>query len=230
MSRYYTQMVSCEVMLLQSQPAATSGYHFITLSNGNQVEVYCDMEGSHCDGEGGWTRVALVNMSEPGSSCPPGLVQYDNIFNTSLCWINKGRNPYTGCNSAFFSPYGVNYTKVCGQLRGYQYGHPDAIACNVNNQNCFNSEIKTYGVTITYDSNPRKHIWTYIVGHTDNGIDERFCPCNNGSYFENYTIPFVGNNYYCKSGFIPEEWDQYPLYHILYPLGDDQHCSRRETI
>ena len=42
------------------------------------------MEGSHSDGEGGWTRVAFVNMSEPYSSCPPGLVQYDNIFNTSL--------------------------------------------------------------------------------------------------------------------------------------------------
>ena len=26
-------------------------------------------------------------MSEPGSSCPSGLVKYDNIINTSLCWI-----------------------------------------------------------------------------------------------------------------------------------------------
>ena len=40
------------------------------------------MKGSHCDGNGGWTRVAFVNMSEPGSSCPSGLVQYDNIINT----------------------------------------------------------------------------------------------------------------------------------------------------
>ena len=116
----------------------------------------------------------------------------------------------------------------CGRLRGYQYGHPDAIACNVNNQNCFNSEIKTYGVTITYDSNPRKHIWTYIAAHEDNGLDKRFCPCNNGSYFENYTIPFVGNDYYCESGFIPEEWDWYPLYRND-PLWDGQHCSRQEA-
>ena len=68
------------------------------------------MEGGHCDGEGGWTRVAFVNMSEPGSSCPPGLVQY-NISNISLCWIN---DDYRGCNSAFFPTYGLNYTKVCG--------------------------------------------------------------------------------------------------------------------
>ena len=38
-----------------------SGYYNITLSNSSQVEVYCDMEGSHCDGEGGWTRVEFVN-------------------------------------------------------------------------------------------------------------------------------------------------------------------------
>ena len=62
-----------------------SGYYNLTLSNGSRVEVYCDMKGSHCDGEGGWTRVAFVNMSIPGSSCPPGLVQYDDTFNTSLC-------------------------------------------------------------------------------------------------------------------------------------------------
>ena len=50
----------------------------LTLSNGSRVEVYCDMKGNQCDGEGGWTRVAFVNMSKPGSSCPPGLVQYDD--------------------------------------------------------------------------------------------------------------------------------------------------------
>ena len=71
--------------ILQSNQTSPSGYYNIMLSNGSQVEVYCDMEGSHCDGEGGWTRVAFVNMSKPGSSCPPGLVQYDNIFDTSLC-------------------------------------------------------------------------------------------------------------------------------------------------
>ena len=66
-----------------------SGYYNVTLSNGIKFEVYCDMKGSYCDGEGGRTRVVFVNMSEPGSSCPPGLVQYDDIFNTSLCYIHE---------------------------------------------------------------------------------------------------------------------------------------------
>ena len=85
------------------------------------------MEGSHCDGEGGWTMVVFLNMREPGSYCPPGLEQYD-IINTSLCWIN-GKTYFVGCNSAFFSTYGLNYTKICGQVRGYQYGYPYAFLC-----------------------------------------------------------------------------------------------------
>ena len=206
----------------QSNFTAPSGYYNI-LSNGSQVEVYCDMEGSHCDEEGGWTRVAFVNMSVPGSSCPPGLVQYDNIFNTSLCWIN---NNYVGCNSAFFSTYGLNYTKVCGRVRGYQYGYPYAFTCNINNYNWFNSEIKTYGVTLTYGNNPRKHTWTYAGGYQEQGTYSTNCPCNNGSQYMNYTIPFVGNDYYCESGtntfvynrFIPND-----------PLWDGQDCPGREA-
>ena len=37
--------------ILQSNSTAPSGYYNIILSNGSQVEVYCDMEGNHCDGE-----------------------------------------------------------------------------------------------------------------------------------------------------------------------------------
>ena len=209
--------------ILQSYPSAPSGYYNIILSNDSQVEMYCDMEGSHCDREGGWTRVAFVNMSEPGSSCPPGLVQYDNIFNTSLCWIN---NNYIGCNSAFFSTYGLNYTKVCGRVRGYQYGCPWAFYNNINNNNYFNSEIRTYGVTLTYGNNPRKHTWTYAGGYQEQRTYSGSCPCNNGSQYMNYTIPFVGNDYYCESGtntyvlneFIPND-----------PLWDGQDCPGREA-
>ena len=212
---------SCS-QLYDLHPTASSGYYIITLFNGSHVEMYCDMEGSHCDGEGGWTRVASVNMSIPGSSCPPGLVQY-NISNISLCWINDN---YTGCNSAFFSNCGLDYTKVCGRVRGYQYGNPHAFNCYINNANCFNSEIRTYGVTLTYGNNPRKHTWTYAGGYKEQGIDSRFCPCNNGSPYMNYTIPFVGNDYYCESG------NNIYIYDKLYsndPLWDGRDCPGDEA-
>ena len=212
--------------ILQLNPTAPSGYYNITLSNGSQVEVYCDMEGSDCDGEGGWTRVTFVNMSEPGSSCPPGLVQYDSIFNTSLCWINNG-TIFDGCNSTFFSTYDLKYTKVCGQVRGYQYGYLGAFYCYINNYTCFNSQINTFGVTLTYSKNPRKHIWTYAGGWYEQGTDSFHCPCNNGSQYMNYTIPFVGNDYYCESGHGVGEYDW-----VLYPndpLWDGEDCPGRET-
>ena len=218
---------SCPIFSSCSQlyyPTAPSGYYNIKLSNGSQVEVYCDMKGSHCDGDGGWTRVAFVNMSEPGSSCPPGLVQYDNIFNTSLCWINNGTSYFYGCNSTIFSTYGLNYNKVCGQVRGYQYGIPLAFHCYINNSTCFDPQIKTFGVTLTYSNNLRKHIWTYAGGFSEQGTGSYHCPCNNGSQYMNYTISFVGNDYYCESG----RESSYILY-SNDPLWDGQDCPEREA-
>ena len=217
---------SCYDILQSSNYTAPSGYYNITLSNGSQVEVYCDMEGSHCDGEGGWTRVAFVNMSEPGSSCPPGLVQYDNIFNTSLCFINGKTSSFTGCKSTFFSTYGLKYTKVCGRVRGYQYGSPYAFVRYIDNNISFDPQIKTYGITLTYSNNPRKHIWTYAGGHDEQGTDSFDCPCNNGSPYMNYTIPFVGNDYYCESGTNTD--NSYKLF-SNDPLWDGQDCPGREA-
>ena len=84
------------------------------------------MNGTHCDGKGGWTRVAYLNMNDSGATCPPGLSlqQYNNIDH-GLC----GR-PFSStsasCSSTIFSTLGLNYYKVCGKIRGYQYGAPDA--------------------------------------------------------------------------------------------------------
>ena len=215
--------VSLCYSILQSNPTAPSGYYNITLSNGSQVEVYCDMKGSHCDEEGGWTRVAFVNMSEPGSSCPPGLVQYDNFLK---CWITNEMY-FWGCNSTFFSTYNLKYTKVCGQVRGHQYFLPAAFYCYFNNISQCDPEIKTFGVTLTYSNNPRKHIWTYAGGWHEQGTDTDDCPCNNGSLYMNYTIPFVGNDYYCESGLRLVE-NQWVLY-LNDPLWDGKDCLGREA-
>ena len=49
------------------------------------MQVYCDMEGANCGGEGGWTRVAFINMTKPGATCPQGLEQ--TMFNMELCTV-----------------------------------------------------------------------------------------------------------------------------------------------
>ena len=116
---YHPQNRSCQE-ILHCFPSAPSGYYQIRVPNGSLVQVYCDMEGTNCGGEGGWTRVAHVNMSQSGATCPQGLKQ-TNFSGLTLC----GRYGQ-GCQSTVFSTLGLNYSQVCGQLRGYQRGTPDA--------------------------------------------------------------------------------------------------------
>ena len=215
---------SC-LQIHQVYPSATSGYYNITLTNGNIATVYCDMEGMNCDEEGGWTRVAYLNMTEPGATCPSGLTQtgYINI-NHDVC----GRSG-AGCNSTIFSTYTLNYTKVCGQIRGYQYYSPDAFGMGGPGPPTGTNDIDSHyvdGVSITYGSNPRQHIWTYVGGWAETRLIQFGCPCNIGS-----SVPpppsFVGNDYYCESG-----ENAKPEPHIFYaddPLWDGQNCSGPES-
>ena len=56
--------------IFQNRSFVPSGYYTIQAPNGSIISVYCDMEGSNCDGKGGWMRVAYLNMSEPNTTCP----------------------------------------------------------------------------------------------------------------------------------------------------------------
>ena len=172
-----------------------SGFYTIQLLNGNYFSVYCDMEGSNCDGKGGWMRVGYLNMSEPNATCPPGLMlQQHNNFSHNLC----GRaNPSSeGCNSVYYSTFGISFNSVCGQVRGYQFATTDA----------FDTSYKTidspyvHGVSITYGHNPRKHLWTHAAGVFENVLAIYDCPCNTGYNYASNPPSFVGNNYYCESG------------------------------
>ena len=155
-----------------------SGYY--SLSSG---VLYCDMEGVNCDGRGGyrWTRVAYLNMTKPCASCPPGLAlqNYGNI-NHRVCGRRSVGYDMKGCQSAVFSTYGLNYSKVCGQIRGYQYQLPDAFY-NYYQQN--GGSVDSFyvdGVSLTHRSNLRKHIWTYVGGlrSDDSMIMSTKCLCN----------------------------------------------------
>ena len=66
-------------------------------------------------------RIALINMSNNASFCPRGLSMTETP--KRLCG-----KPTTalGCSSAFFDVHDINYTKVCGRVKGYQYHTPEA--------------------------------------------------------------------------------------------------------
>ena len=208
---------SCQA-ILYCFPSASSGYYQIHAANGSVVQVYCDMEGTNCGGVKGWTRVAYVNMTEPGATCTQGLTQKD-ISGLTLC----GRNN-TGCQGTVFSVFGLNYSRVCGQLRGYQYGTPDGVrAYQINNSKNID-DVYVDGVSITYGSAPRKHIWTYADGH-DLGTHPSACPCNSGSTAQ---VPLYISSYYCETGRNLPSGFNFELY-SNDTLWDGQQCVGPEA-
>ena len=183
-----------------------SGYYNITLTNGSTVSVYCDMEGINCDGEGGWTRVAYINMSESGTTCPPGLImqEYDNIDH-GVC--GRSTSSLGDCNSAVFSSYGINYKNICGQIRGYMFGSPDGFGrSNIDSP-------YVDGISITSDSLPRQYIWTYAAIWSNYSRD---CQCLN-------TLAFVSSDYYC------EIYSTSPDFKFNYNLYPDNHLWSGNT-
>ena len=93
--------------ILRCNSSASSGYYQIQAANGSALQVYCDMEGTHCGGKGGWMRVACLNMIQPSSQCPVGFrVQTAN--NKRFC-IRDTSN--AGCGSMLFESFRLAYTK-----------------------------------------------------------------------------------------------------------------------
>ena len=70
--------------ILRCNQSASSGYYDIQAANGSLVQVYCDMEGTNCGGEGGWTRVAYLNVTDTSSQCPTNF-SIALVNNTRFC-------------------------------------------------------------------------------------------------------------------------------------------------
>ena len=130
-----------------------------------------------------------------------------------------------------FSTLGLNYSQVCGQLRGYQRGTPDAFEpyyMYINSSIAIDS-VYVDGVSITYGNAPRKHIWTYANGvnivHSDGTLFN--CPCNNGN--PRMPPPFVGSDYYCETGDNDKTCCSFSTLYSNDPLWDGQQCPGEEA-
>ena len=151
-----------------------------------------------------WRRVAYINMTDPEAECPSGLNETsNNITGQRACGRSVDGAGHTlaapgGCSSVTF-PVNTTYCHVCGYARGYQYYTMDAF---------WQSPIRTIndayidGISIT-QGNPRKHLWTLAVGfselHTTN-LEVR-CPRDLDPFDFTIVPVFVGNNFYCETGF-----------------------------
>uniref|UniRef100_A0A1X7SWM3 Uncharacterized protein n=1 Tax=Amphimedon queenslandica TaxID=400682 RepID=A0A1X7SWM3_AMPQE len=165
-------------------------------------------------------------MTDATENCPSGLRYYQSE-GVRVC----GRATSSGgsCTSVQFPSNGISYSQVCGRVTGYQYGTPDAVDNHLV-PNSHHNDLNSYyvdGVSITHGS-PRQHVWTLLSsGFEDLIAVVDLCPCSAGSTQQ--VQPFVGDHYFCESGFAgPLGLRQFKLY-TSDPLWDGQSCRSTEV-
>ena len=66
-------------------------------------------------------RIAYLNMSDPSAQCPDGWREVQSPIRTCR------RQSNTGINSANYTSHGIPYSRVCGRINAYQFGHTDGL-------------------------------------------------------------------------------------------------------
>ena len=214
---------SCK-QIIYEKPNSPSGMYLLVTVNGT-ITTYCDM-GELCGLGGGWTRLAFLDMNDSTVNCPSGfrLYQSGGVRACGRPVASSG-----SCVSVQFPSNGISYSQVCGRVTGYQYYTPDAVDnyfAHNSSHNNLNGEYVD-GVSITRGS-PRQHVWTLMASGFERFANaEHKCPCSAGSAQQ--VESFIGNHYYCESGFtgIVDE-RQHQLY-TSDPLWDGQNCGFTET-
>ena len=186
---------SCaDIYQMNKASRGVSGVYWINTTSGLH-QVNCDME-LECGGhKGGWTTIVKLDTSK-GDSCPSGWTKMTTPGDNpkEVC---RRMNDADGCYSVIFNTYNITFNKICGQAKGYQKGGPEAFYSTKYVTKSINDHYVT-GLSITL-GNPRKHVWTYAVGLSDDGnYPDWNCPC---AATPGPDPPaFVGNHYYCESG------------------------------
>ena len=208
---------SCSHVLLFNL-SSPSGHYWIRSSNGSAVGVYCEFNRQcGCDGPSAWTRVAFLNMSDPNQVCPSNWTYISSPVRT----CGRGRTNEGGCNSVFYSTFGMTYTRVCGRIIAYQHGFPDA----------FNPEFYingTYldGVSLTHGGDgSQQHIWSFVSAGGEGSFfkSPSICACSSSNPWPHSTS-FVGEDYFCDSGNHAIESSTTTFYSDD-PLWDGQGCG-----
>ena len=190
-------------------------------------QIINNRDGLKCGGTWGWRRAVYLDMTDPNTNCPSGW----QLTGYSKRTCGRATTGWNTCDSVFFPVSGGPYSQVCGRIRAYQNGLPDAFdGYNDGGRTTIDSAYVS-GVAVMYGS-PRQHIWTFANGPWENGTTQGTwnCPCDTTGVIS--IPPFVGEDYFCESGYV------YPGYrnnsaeytfHSNDTLWDGRDCHSTST-
>ena len=207
--------------LYRCNPNTPSGYYNITTPQGVE-RVYCEMNTTNCGSiTGGWMRVAFIDMTDPGNSCPPEFTP-ETQSSIRMCRTSRSGR---GCTSVNYSVHGIEYMNICGRALGYYIGGLGAFYQYTHAGANTTASYYADGMLVTHGT-ARHHIWTFAIGLSkDYNYPLYNCPC------ALYSIPavpsFVGENYFCESGNVGKI--EYSQWYLDDPLWDSQGCLAGST-
>ena len=166
----------------------------------------------------GWRRVVHLDITDNNTTCPSGW----QLTSYSKRTCGKVSTGFLTCDSVTF-PVGGGYTRVCGRIIAYQYGHIDAFEAYHLGRVTTIDGAYVSGVSLTHGS-PRQHIWTFAASASETLNNAEACPC--ATNFNITVPPFVGGDYFCESGVNSGTTGGF---HPDDPLWDGQNCIATST-
>lgn len=174
-----------------------------------------------CPGTG-WMQLVDFNLESDGNASCPGSWTKSVQDMIPHCRISESSD----CASAFFSlPSSVQYSEVCGRIKGYQIGPTSAFFRELEGISAGIESSYLDGVSLTHGQ-PRTHIWSFATGFTAwQGRKESYkCPCSSSNISSKLNVSgIVQDDYFCDSG-IPEGEPVAGSFYSDHPLWDDLEC------
>ena len=189
-------------------------------------EIINNRDGLKCGGTWGWRRAVYLDMRDPSTNFPSGW----QLTGYSKRTCGRANSRRLSCDSVFFPVSGGPYSQVCGRIRAYQYGGPDAfVGYNDGGQTTIDSAYVS-GVAVMYGS-PRQHIWTFANGAMENLPSDSGsnCPCDPDPSGAAMVPPFVGGNYFCEAGYTFGSNEPSYTLHSNDTLWDGRDCHSTST-
>ena len=187
-------------------------------------QIINNRDGLKCGGTWGWRRAVYLDMTDPNTNCPSGW----NMTGYSKRTCGRANSSRLSCDSVFFPVSGGPYSQVCGRIRAYQYGAPEAFSAYDNQGQTTIDSAYVSGVALIYGS-PRQHIWTFANGAWENDARHRVynCPCDTNGDIS--IPPFVGEDYFCESGYVYGSGVSWNTLHFNDILWDGRDCHSTST-